>query len=395
MTKTMIYAVTIVINQLSIVDYYYVFRDGDDVTVFRAEELFDFGAVFAGKSFKLGAANAGNGFGVFVVPGTPYGEHYDITSLECTLDGNYPTRQQALAGPDRSHRTIVDQDCPGGTAVENPSRTIREFSFRHEDSTDFFAGDDPADDVFQPTVRKDDSTACVGGYFRRLDFRFHAARTVPAALAARVANYIIGYLKNGGYWPGVGGFLRILIVKSVDVAEHNQKVGVYFAGDQSAEFVIIAKRRTDFVRADAVVLVEDRHHTQLQQRLDRMAKVQVRFSVIKHSGCQQDLGDGNAVTHKRFAVLGHQQRLADSSARLTHLYILRPVGLQLAEPHPDGAGTDNNYLFAGLEQRVHLPGHTTNVSGIDCVILSQNIRADLYYYSFCLAKVSHCLVVSI
>jgi hypothetical protein len=53
-------------NHLLIVNYHYVFRDGDDVTVLGPEQLFDFGAVLAGQGFKLCAADAGDGLG-FVV----------------------------------------------------------------------------------------------------------------------------------------------------------------------------------------------------------------------------------------------------------------------------------------------------------------------------------------
>ncbi|MEA3224518.1 MAG: hypothetical protein U9Q07_01105, partial [Planctomycetota bacterium] len=46
--------------------------------------------------------------------------------------------------------------------------------------------------------------------------------------------------------------------------------------------------------------------------------------------------------------------------RKTYLNLRNSIDT-LLKPHPDSAGTDNNNLPAVLEQRIHLPGHPTNI----------------------------------
>ena len=94
-----------------------IFRDSDDIAVLGAEDSADFGAVFADEGLELGAADTDDGLGVVV-------EHDNITSLECPLYGYDAAWQKTFVFFNRLHCAFVNDDCPGSSAVENPSRTI-------------------------------------------------------------------------------------------------------------------------------------------------------------------------------------------------------------------------------------------------------------------------------
>jgi hypothetical protein len=80
-----------------------------------------------------------------------------------------------------------------------------------------------------------------------------------------------------------------------------------FAGHQGAELVVVAERGADLGRADAVVLIEHRDHAQVQQRLDRVAEVEIGLAVGQHLRGQQHLGDLHPLLLERLAGLPHQR----------------------------------------------------------------------------------------
>src|SRR3546814_21011121 len=57
------------------------------------------------------------------------------------------------------------------------------------------------------------------------------------------------------------------------VGQDDQRVGFDQVGDQGSQRVVVAK--TDFVGDDGVVLVDDRYHAQVQQRVEGGTGVQV------------------------------------------------------------------------------------------------------------------------
>ncbi len=142
---------------------------------------------------------------------------------------------------------------------------------------------------------------------------------------------------------GVGG------VEPHLVGEEQQQVGVDEVGHQRRKVVVVA--HPDLLGGDGVVFVDDRNRALVQQRGERVARVQVAAAVGQVRAGEENLGDGQGVQAEDLLVERHQPRLAD---RRQHLLGGQPFG-ELGEAQPLAAGRhraggDQQHLAAALAQ---------------------------------------------
>ena len=95
--------------------------------------------------------------------------------------------------------------------------------------------------------------------------------------------------------PGIGG------EQPGRVGEEHEQVGGHEVGDERGQAVVVAE--ADLVVGDGVVLVDDRHHPEVEQPAERGAGVQVLLADHEVERREQDLAAHQAV--------GGQGRLVD------------------------------------------------------------------------------------
>lgn len=145
-----------------------------------------------------------------------------------------------------------------------------------------------------------------------------------------------------------------------DVGEQDESVSVHLAGDEGGKAVIVAEDaafralvdRLQFGGGDRVVFVDDRNYAQLEQLLDRAAKVGGAAALDEIVFGEQNLGDFDVVRLKEVLVGVHEQGLADSGTRLLGDQIVGASAMQAetAATHADGSGGNQNDLDAGVRE---------------------------------------------
>ena len=138
----------------------------------------------------------------------------------------------------------------------------------------------------------------------------------------------------------------IAVVKSLDVGEQHQQRGAEQVRDNRRQPVVVAEGGLQFLDADGVVLVDDRHGPQFQQGDQGIAGVEVAGAVFEVLGGQQDLGGVMAVAPTAPARRPRPARLWPMAA--TAWRWARSVGrrgqAQASHAGPDGAGADQDHL---------------------------------------------------
>ncbi len=93
--------------------------------------------------------------------------------------------------------------------------------------------------------------------------------------------------------PGLPGSSR---VDALDLGQEHQQPGLNEHGDLGGERVVVAEG--DLVGRGRVVLVDHRHRVEGEQRLDRVARVDIGAAVGDVAGRQEDLGGVEAFRGK-------------------------------------------------------------------------------------------------
>ena len=115
----------------------------------------------------------------------------------------------------------------------------------------------------------------------------HAAGADQAAGAAGHGLDLGRDRLDHGQVAGIRVVARVAGIEAVDVGEQDQRLGQRHDGDARRQAVVVAE--ADLAGGDRVVLVDHRHHAELEQGLDRGAGVQVaapRLGVLERD---QDL----------------------------------------------------------------------------------------------------------
>jgi kynureninase len=93
------------------------------------------------------------------------------------------------------------------------------------------------------------------------------------------------------------------------IGQDHQRIGVDQVRDQRAERVVVAE--LDLVGHDRVVLVDDRHDGQAEQRQQRRARVQVAAAIGQVGVREQHLRSADAMGREAALVRLHESHLAD------------------------------------------------------------------------------------
>ena len=194
---------------------------------------------------------------------------------------------------------------------------------RHEARADRLTGLQPQQDVgFMPGA-DDRRGAAAGCPSRRQHLCQHPARTHGAARATghllqrRVAGLHLGQQHRVRIASRVGREQTVL------VRENDQPVGLDEVGHERAQRVVVT--HLDLVGGHRVVLIDDRHHAQRQQRLQHGACVQVTPAVSQVFMGQQHLRGLDAVALEGVLVGLGNAHLADGGGSLQLAHLARPL----------------------------------------------------------------------
>ena len=161
---------------------------------------------------------------------------------------------------------------------------------------------------------------------------------------------------------GIGVFVGVSGVQPLDITEQHQHIRMDAAGHHGPQGVVVA--HLDLGGGYGVVFVDDGEHPQLQQ-LQGILEVLTSVRVVDVLPGEEDLGHGVVVHGKKPVVGVHQLTLAHGRGGLLGGHILGLAGqVELAHPHADGAGGDQNGLVSCIlqvRQHLHQLLHMANV----------------------------------
>ena len=159
----------------------------------------------------------------------------------------------------------------------------------------------------------------------------------PIVTASRSA--VVGDQRH----PARPGPRRRAVVERVDVGQQHQPVGPHDVGDERGEAVVVAE--ADLVGGHRVVLVDDRHDAELEQPLERAARVGVVGAAGDVVGGEQHLAHGEPVGRERRLVRRHERALADARGGLLRGEVGRAPGqAQRADAGRDRTGGHEHHL---------------------------------------------------
>ena len=210
------------------------------------------------------------------------------------------------------------------------------------------------------------------------DFRGHAA-------GADVGRRTTGHRLDRGRDPrDLRDELRIRIdgrvgrVETVDVGQQHQAVRTRHLRDTGGETVVVAV--ADLGRGDRVVLVDDRDRAELEQRLQRVARVQVPPPLLGVAEGEQHLRNGQVVLLEHFLPGVREPDLPD---RRRGLALLQSQATrrqpELPPPQRDRAGRHEDDLLAPFAQCREVRGQRLEPGAIQATrgAVDEQRRADL------------------
>ncbi len=169
-------------------------------------------------------------------------------------------------------------------------------------------------------------------------------------------------------------------VQTIDVGEQHEAVGARHLGDARREPVVVAV--ADLGGRHGVVLVDDRDRAELEQRIERAARIQVAAPLFGVAEGQQHLRDRAVVLLEHFLPRVRETNLADGRRGLAFLELeLAGREPELAPAERDGAGgDDHDFLPAGTHRR-DVRGERLEPCAIDAArrFLDEQRRSDLHY----------------
>jgi len=147
----------------------------------------------------------------------------------------------------------------------------------------------------------------------------------------------------------------MLAVDAVHLCQQDQETRARQHGDLGRERIVVAEG--DLVRGRGVVLVHDRHDTQLQQSLERVARVDIARPLGEVQRGEEDLPGFEALRTQCGSPRRLQPRLADRRRRLQprrRVWTSRQA--QSRHPERDRSGRHDADVLAGADERSDLGG---------------------------------------
>lgn len=223
---------------------------------------------------------------------------HDVTAHEVAVGVDDADREQTAAFAQGGHCAFVQLDPTASVTGFSQHVAFARFELADEGAeagTHRFAGDDIPDAFGVLAVGDDYLTTGATGELGGLQLGVHATGAQSIAGAACHLPDFGGNLRTGDVADdfGVGIAAWVGGVEAVLIGEEHQQVGFDDIGDQGGEVVVIAQ--ADFLGADGVVFVDDRHHAVLDEGFEGVARVEVAAAVGEVLAGEQHLPDRDVV----------------------------------------------------------------------------------------------------
>ena len=152
---------------------------------------------------------------------------------------------------------------------------------------------------------------------------------------------------------GIRVITRISVKHAVAIGQDHQQISLDQIGHQCCQRIVVTK--TDFVGDHRVIFVNDRDHTQLHQRTQRAAGIEVTLAIRQVVMGQQNLRGMPGVLGKARLPGLHQPHLTNSRSSLQLVHGTRSHRpAQTAHAGRHGTRRHQHQLNASLVQRHHL-----------------------------------------
>jgi len=168
----------------------------------------------------------------------------------------------------------------------------------------------------------------------------------------------------------------ILVIQPIDVRQVDQQVGIHQQRDHGRQGVVVPE--LDLLDHDRIVFVDDGNHLPIQQRVERVAGIEIAFAVGQVFTGEQNLGHLLLLLGKCLFVFPHQTGLAHGGHRLTLWNLIRSSG-QLQPPDSGGHGPGGNqdHFHSFADQGADLTADGADRFQIQSVDFGQHVAADL------------------
>ena len=246
-----------------------------------------------------------------------------------------------------------------------------------------FVGNRVDDGLLAPSRAYDQGNAGSAQNARGLDLGHHAARAHRRTRTSRNRQYVLVHAFDRSNEMRALVERRVGAVKSLDIREDDGFVGVYQAGDQSAQRVVVTE--ANLFHRHGVVLVDDGHNAQLEQAVQRIARMQVSRAVRRVASGEQHERRHQVVTRERFAIGRHEQALPHRRRRLKRGHIAGTVArhAQALQAAGDGTRRHDDHLPALGTYVRHLVGKRIQILMIDAPLAScEGGRTDFHHQTF-------------
>jgi len=145
-------------------------------------------------------------------------------------------------------------------------------------------------------------------------------------------------------------------IKAIEIGEDDEQIRTHEVRNVSGQGVIIPE--LDLIRGHAVVFVDNRHGSDLEQSGKRAANVEVTHSIVQDViGGKKHLADGETMFPKSLLIAVHQLILTDGRRRLELGERSRPgAKSQPSHTRTDGPRGDDGCLNPTRMKNGHLIG---------------------------------------
>lgn len=260
--------------------------------------------------------------------------------------------EAGAAVAERLHRPVIKEEASLRTLEKgNPALPCREGGFRGNKKRSFGgAGADGGKDVRCAGGTDEDPAAGANGEVGRFQLGDHATGGVGVAgISRHLADF------PGDFRDDRDSFTLALVAEeSGNCGENDEEVRLEEARDKGAEDVIVPE--FDFIRAHGVVFIHDRDGSQLEQPLKGVADGKMTASPADVLPREEDLRGGESVGLKTTAPDFDKAGLSHSGTGLETGKVIWAVMLaEKSQPHPDGAGGNEDHLHPGGSDEGDLP----------------------------------------
>ncbi|CAM2152434.1 hypothetical protein PT2222_280081 [Paraburkholderia tropica] len=306
----------------------------------------------------------------------------DLAARERTLHIGHADGQQALAvGSELLRRAVVDHHMAAHLQVVGHPL----LACGHARSTcdelraDRLARGEPHQHLFLATARDHRVRAAVRRALGRQDLGEHAASADARPCAARhrfeFGLACVGFLHERGSRV----LARIGRIETALIGEDDEGVAFDQVRHERAQRVVVAE--LDFVGDHGVVLVDDRHHAQTQQREQRGTRVQIALAVGEVGVREQDLRRADVVFGETAFVDLREPHLPDRRRCLQFVDLTRSLApAEALHALGNRARTDEHDFLALRAQGRDLRGPTADGRMIEpTAVVGDEARTDFHY----------------